>query len=180
MTDPVFDKEGNLSNLDELTREEVASAYQEKNRQLFGRISDEEQKRKQAEADKAKAEQERDEVRRAAQPPAAPAQAPVQPPVQQPQTDPEELRAVARGYSDEEITEAKSIAKGKGISLGEALETNLFKLWKSDADLKRKKEDAKLGGSSGSGDVTPKEGLKPGLSRDDHKVEWQRRMRGEA
>lgn len=172
MTDPVFDKEGNLSNLDELTREEVASAYQEKNRQLFGRLSDVEQKAKQAEADKVKVEQDLAEARRKPEP------APVAPQVAAPQTDPDELRAVARGYSDEEITEAKSIAKGKGISLTAALETDLFKLFKSDNDLKKKKEDAKLGAASGSGDSSPAKVWKPGMTAEEHKAAWAERTRG--
>jgi hypothetical protein len=51
----VFDKEGNITNLEELTAEEVAAAYSEKNRSIFGRLTEEEAKRKQAEADLAKA-----------------------------------------------------------------------------------------------------------------------------
>lgn len=52
----VFDKEGNITNLEELTVDEVNTAYSEKNRSIFGRLTEEETKRKQAEADKAKAE----------------------------------------------------------------------------------------------------------------------------
>src|SRR3990167_1616221 len=113
MTTPVFDKEGNLSNLDELERDEVASAYQEKNRQLFGRLTDAEAKAKQAEADKAKAESDLSEARKA---PAVPPPAPI-PVDSTPKVDADELRLIARGLSDEEITEAKDIAKGKNISL---------------------------------------------------------------
>lgn len=50
----VFDKEGNITNLEELTVEEVNAAYSEKNREVFGRFTTEETKRKQAEADLAK------------------------------------------------------------------------------------------------------------------------------
>jgi hypothetical protein len=51
----VFDKEGNITNLEELTVDEVNTAYSEKNRSIFGRLTEEETKRKQAEADLAKA-----------------------------------------------------------------------------------------------------------------------------
>lgn len=60
-----FDKEGNITNLDELTVEEVAGAYSEKNKQVFGRFTEEETKRKQAEADRDKAKADLEAVQKA-------------------------------------------------------------------------------------------------------------------
>ncbi len=58
MADPIFDKEGNLTNLDELTVEEVATAYSTKNKELFGRMTEAETREKQVKADKAKLEED--------------------------------------------------------------------------------------------------------------------------
>lgn len=159
MTDPVFDKEGNLTNLDELDRDEVAAAYQEKNRSLFGRLTEEETKRKEAEANvaKAKTDLEAKEV----SPPVAPAQQ------QTPVLDVDELRLEV-GLSREEAAEAKEIAKGKGISFTEALQTPLFKLFQADREETKRKEDAKLPASKGSDQTPLVEGLKPGMTRDEH------------
>jgi hypothetical protein len=168
MTDPVFDKEGNLSNLDELTREEVAVAYQEKNRSLFGRITDEETKRKQVEADAAKLKADLEEARKASQ-----SVTPEVTPPAKPELGADELRLIARGLSDEEIAEAKSIAKGKDISLTEALGTDLFRLFQSDLVEKKRKEDAKLGASKGSQDSFIPEGIKEGMTAAEHKAAWK-------
>ena len=164
MTTPVFDKEGNLTNLDEMDQYEVASAYQEKNRQLFGRITEEEAKRKQIEADKAKIEADLAEAKKA---PAL--EVPVKPEV-----DVTELKLIAKGLSDEEISEAKDIAKGKGITLLEALETKSFKLFQEDLKEEKRKEDAKLPASKGSGQTPIAEGIKEGMTKDEHKEAWKK------
>ena len=171
MTDPVFDKEGNLSNLDELSVEEVASAYHEKNRQLFGRATDAETKRDEAVAEKAKLEQELHELKK----PATPAVPPVQ---TGPQNDPEELRLVARGFSDEEIAQAKVIAKGMGVGLSEAVISELFSIWKSKQDEEAKREAAKLGASSGSGNGERETHVKSGMTREEHREAWRKAAGG--
>ena len=164
MAEPIFDKEGNLSNLDELTVQEVAAAYSEKNKSVFGRFADEEAKRKQAEADKAKLELdlklEKDKN--------------AKPPVEEPKTPPaeerEELRLIARGLSDDELDEARAIAKGKGISLVEAIKTPIFKLYQANLQEEKRKEDAKLGASHGSGQALTEKPVTSGMTRDEHKA----------
>ena len=170
MADPLFDKEGNLSNLDELTREEVAQAYSEKNRSIFGRLTEEETKRKQAEADKAKVEKDLEELKKV---PAKPVSSNTSKP---PQSDisTDELRLIARGLSDEEITEAKDIAKGKNISLVEALKTPIFLLFQKNLQEEKIKADAKLPASRGSGQSTPVEGIKPGMTKAEHEAVWRK------
>ncbi len=169
MTDPVFDKEGNLLNQDELTREEVATAYQEKNRNVFGRLTEEETRRKQVEADKAKLEADLADARRAQ------ALAAANPPAQVvPGIDPDELFAIAGGLSKEEIAEAKDISKGKGISLNEALNTPLFKMFQENIREERRKADAKLSASSGSAQHIPAEGVKSGQSKEEHEAAWRK------
>lgn len=169
MTDPVFDKEGNLTNQDELTREEVAVAYQEKNRSVFGRLTEEETRRKQVEADKAKLEADLAEARRAQA--LAAANTPAQ---SSPGADPDELRLIARGLSDEEIAEAKDISKGKGISLNEALNTPIFKMFQENIREEKRKADAKLSASHGSAQHVPAEGVKSGQSREEHEAAWRK------
>ena len=166
MADPIFDKEGNISNLDELTSQEVATAYSEKNKSLFGRLTDEEAKRKQAEADKVKlAEDLEAEKKKNAKPP----EEKIPPPPGNTLSE-EELRLIARGLFDEEIDEAKVIAKGKGITLTEALKTPLFELFQNDLKEKKKKEDAHLGASHGSGQQLTEKPVTSGMTRDEHKA----------
>lgn len=171
MTDPVFDKDGNLTNVDELTREEVASAYSAKNKSIFGRLTEEETKRKQAEADKAKAEADLAEARKA--PEKKPEEAPKP---QQSDISTEELKLIARGLSDEEIEQAKAIAKGKDISLTEALKDPLFKLFQESLVTEKKKAEAKLPASRGSGQYVPPEGIKPGMTKAEHEAAWRKAL----
>lgn len=163
MAEPKFDKDGNLSNLEELSKEEVAAAYSEKNKGIFGRLTEEERLRKEADAKAAKAEQE-----------LADAKKDPKPPVEEPKTsaaeEREELRLIARGLSDEELDEAKAIAKGKGISLLEALKTPIFTLYQNNLKEEKRKEDAKLGASRGSGQTLTEKPVKSGMTRDEHKA----------
>lgn len=162
MAEPTFDKDGNLTNVAELTAEEVASAYQEKNKALFGRLTEAEQREAQAKADKAKAEQDLAEAKKA---PPAPAQ------------DPDELRLIAKGLSDEELAEAKDIAKGKGISLVEAIKSKTFLLFQKDFREEQEKEKAKLGASKGSGQGEQDEdAVAPGLTAEQHKEQWKKKQ----
>jgi len=81
----------------------------------------------------------------------------------------EELKLIARGLSDEAIEQAKVIAKGKGIALTEAIKDPLFDIYQKDAEEKRKKEDAKLGASKGSGESQEAvKAFQSGASREDH------------
>lgn len=88
----------------------------------------------------------------------------------------DELKLIARGLSDEAIEQAKVIAKGKGIPLTEAIKDPLFAIYQEDAEKKRKKEDAKLGASKGSGETENKDepGLKPGATREEHEKSFKK------
>ena len=168
MAQPLFDKEGNLSNLDELTAHEVAEAYQEKNRDIFGRLTEAQAKAKQIEADKAKIEADLAAERNKPKPETVVNTGP--------QSDPEELRLMARGLSDELIDEAKSIAKGKGIRITEALKTKAFLLIKADLEEEERKERAKLGASNGSNPSDEAPLVTPGMNRDDHMAAWKKKL----
>jgi len=89
----------------------------------------------------------------------------------------EEIKLIARGLSDEEIEQAKVVAKGKGIALTEAIKDNLFLTYQSDLKEKKRKEDAKLGASKGSGESQDDSGLTYEMSREDHQKAFNKIMR---
>jgi hypothetical protein len=87
-------------------------------------------------------------------------------------SDREELKAIARGMSDEEIDEAKSIAKGKDITLTEAFKTKSFLAFQRELKEETKKEDAKLGATRGS-TQSKKDSFRAGMTSDEHKALWK-------
>lgn len=93
-------------------------------------------------------------------------------------TDPqiaEELKLIARGLSDEEIEQAKVVAKGKGISLVDATKDALFLTYQSDLKEKAKREAAKLGASKGSGETQQEiTGVESGSSREQHMAAFKK------
>jgi hypothetical protein len=87
----------------------------------------------------------------------------------------DELKLIARGLSDEAIEQAKVIAKGKGISLTEAIKDPTFLIIQKDLDEKEKKEKAKLGASKGSGESEEQvSGLQSGSSREEHEKAFKK------
>jgi hypothetical protein len=87
----------------------------------------------------------------------------------------DELKLIARGLSDEEIEQAKIIAKGKSIALTEAIKDPLFTIFQDDFKEKERKEKAKLGASKGSGETEPEvKGFQSGASEEEHKKAFQK------
>lgn len=80
----------------------------------------------------------------------------------------DELKLIARGLSDEEIEQAKVIARGRGIALTEAIKEPLFLTYQSDLREKKKREDARLGASRGSGESQDDTLIKPNMTRVEH------------
>lgn len=89
---------------------------------------------------------------------------------------PDELKLIARGLSDEEIEQAKVVAKGKGIALTEAIKDPLFIVYQSDLKEKQRKEDAKLGASKGSGESEDETLIKPDMTREEHQEAFKKVM----
>jgi len=85
----------------------------------------------------------------------------------------EELKLIAKGLSDEEIEQAKIIAKGTGTTLNEALKTPLFTSFQNDLKEKQRKEKAKLGASRGSGQTETDKGFRSGMTREEHMALWK-------
>ncbi len=97
----------------------------------------------------------------------------------QPQNDPqlsEELKLIARGLSDEEIEQAKVVAKGKGINLTEAIKDPLFVTYQENLKEQQRKENAKLGASKGSGESREESIVKSGMSREEHMKAFKKVM----
>jgi len=88
----------------------------------------------------------------------------------------DELKLIARGLSDEEIEQAKVIAKGKGVPLPEAVKDPLFLVYQSDLKEKEKKEKAKLGASKGSGESQDETLIKPEMTREEHEKAFKKVM----
>jgi len=89
----------------------------------------------------------------------------------------DELKLIARGLSDEAIEQAKVIAKGKNISLVDAIKDPLFALFQNDLKEKEKKEEAKLGASTGSGETREEiTGTQSGSSREEHKEAFKKAL----
>lgn len=88
----------------------------------------------------------------------------------------DELKLIARGLSDEEIDQAKVIAKGTGVSLTEAIKNPLFTLYQDKVKEDRKKEDARLGASHGSGESQSTETVRPNMTREEHEQAFKKVM----
>ena len=88
----------------------------------------------------------------------------------------DELKLIARGLSDEEIEQAKVIAKGKGVVLAEAIKDPLFLSYQATLKEERRKEKAKLGASKGSGESQDETLIKPGMTREEHQEAFKKLM----
>lgn len=88
----------------------------------------------------------------------------------------DELKLIARGLSDEEISQAKIIAKGKGVALTEAIKDPMFSLFQKDLKEKEKREAAKLGGSKGSGESADETLIKPNMTKEEHMEAFKKVM----
>lgn len=164
MADAIFDKEGNIANLQDLTAEDVATAYKTKNKELYdARVAESEKARLSKErADKLEADQEAAKKAKELE-------------TQKPDIS-EELKLMARGLSDEELDKAKKVAKGEDIPLAEALKSEMFLAWQKEHKAKLAAEAAKLGPTGGSDQGLPVEGIKPGMTKDDHKAIWNKAL----
>lgn len=88
----------------------------------------------------------------------------------------DELKLIARGLSDEEIEQAKIVAKGKGILLTEAIKEPLFLTFQNDLKEKERKEKAKLGASKGSGESQDDSLIKSDMTREEHEKAFKKVM----
>ena len=89
----------------------------------------------------------------------------------------EEAILIAKGRSEDELDLLHTIAKGKGVSLLDAEKNPLFLAYEEKQAEEKKKEDARLGASKGSGYYEAKDDFnKPGLTNEEHKELWKKSM----
>lgn len=89
----------------------------------------------------------------------------------------EEAILFAKGLTPEEVDQAEKIAKLEGVSLTEAINNDLFTLWKEKKDAEDKAKKAQLGASNGSPTSRKKKDISSsGLSKDEHKALWREKM----
>lgn len=86
----------------------------------------------------------------------------------------DELKLIARGLSDEEIEKAKIIAKGNGSTLQEALKDDMFITYQAKLKEDKRKADAKLGASKGSGESQDETLIKPEMTREEHQEAFKK------
>lgn len=87
----------------------------------------------------------------------------------------EEAVLLAKGFEDEDIEVAKSLAKGFNIPLNQAVKHDVFTAYKTKKDNEAKKQKANLGASKGSGSKT-ETGVKPGMTEEEHKALWKKQV----
>lgn len=89
-----------------------------------------------------------------------------------------EVRLLAT-LTDEEISEARDIARGKGVSLEEALRTKSFLAFQKQVRDEEKKEKAKLGASKGSNQEEETDVFDTGVTPEGnakHKELWKKSL----
>ena len=88
----------------------------------------------------------------------------------------QEIRLIAtKGLDEEDIKQVRVLAKGKGVTLLEAVSDPLFDLYLREKKEKERKEKAKLGASKGSGTGSAEKS--PGSMSDaEFKEFWAKKM----
>ena len=182
MADAIFDKDGKITNLADLTAQEVADAYQVKNKEIHdARVAESERARiAKDEAEQAKKDLTAEREKNA------------KPPVEK--KPDAEIAALAERVADselrstgldaEEVEKVKKIAKGEEITVAEALTNDVFVAWQAKHREDVRKAKAKLGASNGSGSSFGDDGepmVKPGTSFKDeqeaktaHQEAWKK------
>lgn len=90
--------------------------------------------------------------------------------------DPDELKLIAKGISDEVIEKAKIVSKGSGISLLEAINDPLVVAYDKQLKEVERKEKASLGASKGSNTYRPEKKFRPGMTEEEHLKAWKEKM----
>ncbi len=85
---------------------------------------------------------------------------------------PEEIRLYAR-FDDTEVKAIQDIAKLKGITIKEAEESQMFRIFKEDAAEEKKNADAKLP-KSGKSSTKQEKTFDSELTREEHKKLWDK------
>lgn len=95
-------------------------------------------------------------------------------PITRDDTFKEEVKLLAKGYSDEEIAYLKVIARGAETTLEEAENNDLFKAYKDKIEADKKAQKAKLGASRGSAQKQNIDISK--MTEEEHAELWKQRI----
>lgn len=90
----------------------------------------------------------------------------------------DELYLIAKGYEEKDIEMLSVIAKGSGTSMREAVDSDLFKVYREKQQAEERKAKARLGASNGSGYNNPGPAVTPNMNEADHKAAWAKMMSG--
>lgn len=82
----------------------------------------------------------------------------------------------SKGFSEEEVEQAKKVATLQGVKLIEAVNDDLFTGWKAKRDKEVKDRAAQLGPSKGGKPTTKKTFTTSGLSEEDHKALFNEKL----
>lgn len=88
----------------------------------------------------------------------------------------DEAIVIAKGYSEEELEQAKKVAALEGVKVTEAVNSDLFKDWKKRRDEAARQQNAQLPASRGSRATQKKSFSTPGLSDEEHKALFNERQ----
>lgn len=88
----------------------------------------------------------------------------------------ERLELLASGLSKEEIDKAKVIALGNNTNLAEALKDDMFIAYQKKLKEDKRREDAKLGASKGSGESQDSNLIKSDMTREEHQEAFKKVM----
>ena len=80
----------------------------------------------------------------------------------------EEVVLIANGMTLEDMDQLKIIQKGSGLSLKEAMETNMFKAYSKETQAETKRKKASLGASKGTGGGSELR-AKPNMTEEEHR-----------
>lgn len=80
----------------------------------------------------------------------------------------------AKGFEEKDIDYLNLIAKGKGVSIKEAQEDELFQAYIQKQQSEKKSAQAKLRASNSSGYAKPQEGVTPGMTEAEHQAFWKK------
>jgi hypothetical protein len=84
----------------------------------------------------------------------------------------------SKGFSEEEVEQAKKVAALQGVKLTEAVNDDLFTGWKTKRDKEATDRKAQLPSSRGGRPTVRKSFNTPGLSDEEHKQMFQDKFQG--
>lgn len=147
------------ADLDYDQTQDKAKEIEQKNKQLYARLKKAEEKAKTAKEEQKTPAVEQETVK--------------------PQTvglTDSEIYHLTQGGSKSELDQIRAIMKGKGVTFEEAQADGLFVAYQQSEEAKKKAEAAQLGASGRTSAATKDSVSEPGLTREEHKARFHKRV----